>query len=104
MARTKGAEDGLLRACQERDELESELSRMPLGGGRTLRQRQRKEYLEERLDGLRSQISSYRMQIKKWGAGNLAEGVQSLWRSKGAVGRVGLGRICRAEVRWRETA
>jgi predicted oxidoreductase len=65
MARTKAAEDGLLRACQERDELESEMARMPLGGGRTLLQRQRKEYVEARLEQLRSQISSTRMQIKR---------------------------------------
>ena len=65
MARTKGVEDGLLRACQERDELESELSRLPLGGGRTLRERQRKEYVEARLEELRAQISAARMTIKR---------------------------------------
>jgi hypothetical protein len=65
MARTKAVEDDLLRACQERDELESELARMPLGGGKTLRQRERKEYVEERLGRLRAQISSQRMQIKR---------------------------------------
>lgn len=65
MARTKQAEDELLRACQERDELESEMARMPLGGGKTIRQRQRKEYVEERLEQLRSQISSIRMQLKR---------------------------------------
>lgn len=65
MARTKAAEDELLRACQERDELESELNRMPLGGGRTLRQRQRKEYVEGRLEQLRGQISGARVQIRK---------------------------------------
>lgn len=65
MSRTKEVEDVLLHASQERDELESELARMPLGGGRTLRQRERKEYVEARLDELRKQISSARMQIKR---------------------------------------
>jgi hypothetical protein len=65
MSATKSSEDDLLRACQERDELESELSRMPLGGGRTLRQRQRKEYVEARLEELRRHISSTRMHLKR---------------------------------------
>lgn len=65
MARTRGVEAELLRACQERDELECELSRMPLGGGRTLKQRQRKEYVEARLSELRGQISAARMTLKR---------------------------------------
>jgi hypothetical protein len=68
MSRTKSLEDNLLRLCQEKDELTSEFSKMPQGGGRTAAARERKRQVEARLDAVGKEISATRLQLKKLGA------------------------------------
>jgi len=65
MGATKQAEDQLLSLSKERDELEKELAKMPLGAGRTIKGRQRKQAVETRLDELGFEISRLRTQIKQ---------------------------------------
>jgi flagellar biosynthesis chaperone FliJ len=65
MATTKQLEDQLLDLSQERDELEKELAKMPPGAGRTIKGRQRKMVVEQRLDDLGVEISRVRIEIKK---------------------------------------
>lgn len=65
MARTKELEDMLLAYCQEKDDLNKEYSRMPLGAGKTLKDRNRKQFVEQRLEALDASISKTRMQLKK---------------------------------------
>lgn len=65
MAATKQLEDQLLDLSQERDELEKELAKMPPGAGRTIKGRQRKMVVEQRLDDLGVEISRVRIEIKK---------------------------------------
>jgi gas vesicle protein len=65
MAATKQLEDLLLAQSQEKDELTMELAKMPLGAGRTLKERQRKMQVEQRLEELDKLISKNRMQLKK---------------------------------------
>lgn len=65
MSATKQAEEQLLGLCQERDELEKELAKMPAGAGRTIRGRQRKVVVETRLEELGVQISKIRTHIKQ---------------------------------------
>ncbi len=67
MATTKQLEDSLLVLSRERDELESEFAKMPLHGGRTLRERQRKVEVETRLEERRKEISNTRLQLKRLG-------------------------------------
>eukprot|EP00879_Flechtneria_rotunda_P016839 GHRR01017625.1.p1 GENE.GHRR01017625.1~~GHRR01017625.1.p1 ORF type:complete len:169 (+),score=73.95 GHRR01017625.1:524-1030(+) len=66
MAATKQLEDELLVYCQEKDELNKEYAKMPLGAGRTVRERQRKVVIEERLEEVDKLISRIRMQLKKY--------------------------------------
>jgi hypothetical protein len=65
MAATKQLEDQLLNLCQERDELDKELAKMPPGAGRTIKGRQRKMAVESRLDELGLEISRVRTEVKK---------------------------------------
>jgi hypothetical protein len=65
MAQTKQLEDQLLLLCQEKDELNREYSKMPLGSGKTMRERQRKAQVEARLEELDAQISKTRMALKR---------------------------------------
>lgn len=65
MAQTKQLEDALLLLCQEKDELNAELSKLPLGSGKTMRERQRKAAVEARLEELDGQISRSRMALKR---------------------------------------
>lgn len=65
MAATKQLEDELLVLCKERDDLEKELAKMPVGAGRTIKGRQRKMAVESRLDDLGLDISRVRTEIKR---------------------------------------
>eukprot|EP00775_Hariotina_reticulata_P010408 gene10408-10566_t len=65
MAATKQLEDLLLAQSQEKDELSKEYAKMPLGAGRTLKERQRKLQVERRLEELDKLISKTRMQLRK---------------------------------------
>jgi hypothetical protein len=65
MAATKAAEDALLGLCSERDALEQELAKLPLGSGRTMQQRQRKACITARLAELGPEISRLRTGIKR---------------------------------------
>jgi hypothetical protein len=65
MAATKQLEDELLGLCKERDDLEKELAKMPVGAGRTIKGRQRKMAVESRLDDLGLDISRLRTEIKR---------------------------------------
>lgn len=65
MAATKQLEDELLGLCKERDDLEKELAKMPVGAGRTIKGRQRKMAVESRLDDLGLDISRVRTEIKR---------------------------------------
>jgi hypothetical protein len=64
-AQTKQLEDQLLLLCQEKDELNREYAKMPLGSGKTMRERQRKAQVESRLEELDAQISRMRMALKR---------------------------------------
>lgn len=65
MERTRELEDLLMKQCQEKDALESEYSKMPLHGGRTLKDRQRKAAVEDRIEVLHKEISTTRLQLKR---------------------------------------
>ncbi|GIL97753.1 hypothetical protein Vretimale_3317 [Volvox reticuliferus] len=67
MARSKTLEDQLMALCAEKGGLEAEYARMPLGAGRSLRERNRKQVVEQRLELLNKEISSVRMQLKRLG-------------------------------------
>ncbi|GLC43858.1 hypothetical protein PLESTF_001406700 [Pleodorina starrii] len=67
VARSKALEDQLMVLCAEKGGLEAEYARMPLGAGRSLRERNRKAVVEQRLDLLNKEISSVRMQLKRLG-------------------------------------
>ncbi|KAG2445931.1 hypothetical protein HXX76_000534 [Chlamydomonas incerta] len=67
MARSKALEDQLMVLCAEKGGLEAEYARMPLGAGRSLRERNRKAVVEQRLDLLNKEISAVRMQLKRIG-------------------------------------
>ncbi|KAF8073075.1 hypothetical protein HT031_000736 [Scenedesmus sp. PABB004] len=64
-AHTKQLEDDLLVLCQEKDELLREHAKMPLGSGRTIREKQRKAAIEARLEELAVVISRTRMALKR---------------------------------------
>lgn len=53
--------------CAEKGGLEAEYARMPLGAGRSLRERNRKAVVEQRLELLNKEISAVRMQLKRIG-------------------------------------
>jgi hypothetical protein len=65
MAATKQLEEQLLSLLSERDELDKELAKLPLGAGRTIRERQRKNMIQARLDELNPDISRVRTHIKR---------------------------------------
>lgn len=65
LQKTKKLEDQLLALNQQKAELESEFSKMPLHGGRSLKERQRRTYVEGQLDTLNKEISTVRLQLKK---------------------------------------
>lgn len=67
MARSKALEDQLMGLCAEKGSLEAELARMPLGAGRSIRERSRKAVVEQRLDTLGKEISAVRMELKRVG-------------------------------------
>ncbi|EFJ50710.1 hypothetical protein VOLCADRAFT_116733 [Volvox carteri f. nagariensis] len=67
IARSKALEDKLMVLCSEKGGLEAEYARMPLGAGRSLRERNRKQVVEQRLELLNKEISSVRMQLKRLG-------------------------------------
>lgn len=65
MAQTKHLEAQLLALCQEKDELSREYAKMPLGSGKTIRERQRKAAVEKRLEEVDALISRTRMSLKR---------------------------------------
>lgn len=65
LTKTQVLEESLMRLCMERTNLESEYSKMPPNGGRTIAERRRKVEVEERMDQLAKEISSARLQLKK---------------------------------------
>ncbi len=65
MARTKALESQLLVHCREKDSLEAEYAKMPQHGGRTMRERKRKNEVESRMEDLARAISATRLQLKK---------------------------------------
>eukprot|EP00198_Chlamydomonas_reinhardtii_P001518 XP_001690854.1 predicted protein [Chlamydomonas reinhardtii] len=67
LARSKALEDQLMVLCAEKGGLEAEYARMPLGAGRSLRERNRKAVVEQRLELLNKEISAVRMQLKRIG-------------------------------------
>ncbi|GFR44865.1 hypothetical protein Agub_g6208, partial [Astrephomene gubernaculifera] len=67
MSRSKALEDQLMVLCSEKGGLEAEYARMPLGAGRSLRERNRKAVVEQRLELLNKEISAVRMQLKRLG-------------------------------------
>ncbi|KAG2452495.1 hypothetical protein HYH02_002734 [Chlamydomonas schloesseri] len=67
LARSKALEDQLMVLCAEKGGLEAEYARMPLGAGRSQRERNRKAVVEQRLELLNKEISAVRMQLKRIG-------------------------------------
>jgi predicted RNase H-like nuclease (RuvC/YqgF family) len=65
LARSKHLEDSLIALCGEKSLLESELSKMSAGSGRSLKERRRKAEVQQRLETLGREISNTRMQLKK---------------------------------------
>jgi hypothetical protein len=58
-------ESELLKLNLEKDELLSEQFKMPTHGGRTMLQRQRKQFLDQRLTDLERSISKMRLAVKR---------------------------------------
>ena len=67
MLKTKRLEDQLTADNHEKDLLEGDLARMP-GSGRTLSERNHRIAVETRLEFLRREIGTIRMQLKRVGA------------------------------------
>ena len=65
LARTKAMDNQLMVLCSEKASLEAEFARMPLGAGRSIKDRNRKAVVEERLELLNKEISGVRMQLKR---------------------------------------
>ena len=58
-------EEALLVRHRERGALDAEYAKMPASSGRTLRERERKRQLEDRLEQLGREISSLRLELKR---------------------------------------
>ena len=67
MSKTKGLEDRLMEANQEKELLEGEAARMH-GNGRSLAERNRKQAVDARLGLLGREIGTIRMNLKQMGA------------------------------------
>lgn len=54
----------LLSLSMQKDRLEAEFARMPLGGGRTAAERRSKAQCEDRLNEIKARTSALRMRLK----------------------------------------
>jgi hypothetical protein len=64
MARTAQIEKSLMDMNMERNVLESELGKMGQSSGRTISERNRKAFVEARVEELAREMSSMRMRLK----------------------------------------
>ena len=64
LARTAQIEKSLMDMNMERNMLESELSKMGSSSGRTISERNRKAYVEQRVEELAREMSRMRMHLK----------------------------------------
>ncbi len=60
-------EQQLMTLNLEKAQLTAEMARMPAHAGRNRAERQRKEYIEQRLDELNKQIAGLRLRLKRLG-------------------------------------